>query len=323
MTHISKIKSFKMAVIITAIFVSTSAVSQQNKIAYDLMDSMIEASNSLNYSGLVTYEKAGRLKTSKMLHLIRDDMTFEQLTHLDGPAGQISWRRTDGGCEKAAAADIEIGSRPILTGDSFERIKASYSFEIRGQSRVAGREATTIILKPKDKFRLPHFVAIDNKSNLMLMSVILSLAGKPLERFQFVEIEVGGDLDSMLVPDAQTNLDEHCVNAVSQAPAGEWNVGLVPPGFFLTSSKKEPSMGQSVLGFSDGLTTFTVFIESAQISSKIPPFTYTHGATAAVSTKLKVQGDEFTVSVVGEIPIDGAKQIAQSVNHASKILKLP
>jgi negative regulator of sigma E activity len=42
-----------------------------------------------------------------------------------------------------------------------------------------------------------------------------------------------------------------------------------------------------------------------------------------VSTKLKVQGDEFTVSVVGEIPIDGAKQIAQSVNHASKILKLP
>lgn len=75
----------------TAIFVSTSAVSQQNKIAYDLMDSMIEASNSLNYSGLVTYEKAGRLKTSKMLHLIRDDMTFEQLTHLDGPAGQISW----------------------------------------------------------------------------------------------------------------------------------------------------------------------------------------------------------------------------------------
>ena len=153
----------------TAIFVSTSAVSQQNKIAYDLMDSMIEASNSLNYSGLVTYEKAGRLKTSKMLHLIRDDMTFEQLTHLDGPAGQISWRRTDGGCEKAAAADIEIGSRPILTGDSFERIKASYSFEIRGQSRVAGREATTIILKPKDKFRLPHFVAIDNQSNLCLL----------------------------------------------------------------------------------------------------------------------------------------------------------
>lgn len=307
----------------TAIFVSTSAASQQKKAAYDLMDSMIVASNTLNYSGLVTYEKEGRLKTSKMVHLIREDITFEQLIHLDGPAGQISWRRTDGDCGTEIVRDTDVGSRPVLTEDSLERIKSSYSFEIRGQSRVAGREATTIILKPKDKFRLPHFVAIDNQSNLMLMSVILSLSGKPLERFQFVEIEVGGELDSMLVPDAQANLDESCVNAFSQQKEGQWNVGFVPSGFFLTSSTKESLTGQNVLGFSDGLTTFTVFIESAQMSAKIPPFTYNHGATAAVSTKIKVQGDEFTVSVVGEIPSDGAKKIAQSVNHASKILKQP
>jgi sigma-E factor negative regulatory protein RseB len=312
-----------MAAIVTAIFVSTSAASQQKKAAYDLMDSMIVASNTLNYSGLVTYEKEGRLKTSKMVHLIREDITFEQLIHLDGPAGQISWRRTDGDCGTEIVRDTDVGSRPVLTEDSLERIKSSYSFEIRGQSRVAGREATTIILKPKDKFRLPHFVAIDNQSNLMLMSVILSLSGKPLERFQFVEIEVGGELDSMLVPDAQANLDESCVNAFSQQKEGQWNVGFVPSGFFLTSSTKESLTGQNVLGFSDGLTTFTVFIESAQMSAKIPPFTYNHGATAAVSTKIKVQGDEYTVSIVGEIPADGAKKIAQSVKQASKILKQP
>ena len=323
MTNIPKINSFKMAVIMTAIFVSTSAVSQQNRVAYDLMDSMIESSNTLNYSGLVTYEKEGQLKTSKMLHLIRGDMTFEQLTHLDGPAGQISWRRINGNCGKERAWDIDAGSRPILTKGSFERIKASYSFEIRGQSRIAGREATTIILKPKDNFRLPHFVAIDNQSNLMLMSVILSLSGKPLERFQFVEIEVGGELDTMLMPNAQANLDEQCVNVFGQENQGEWNVGLVPSGFFLTNSMKESLTGQTVLGFSDGLTIFTVFIESVQMSAKIPPFTYNHGATTAVSTKIRVQDNEYTVSVVGEIPADGAKKIAQSVKHASKILEQP
>jgi negative regulator of sigma E activity len=36
-----------------------------------------------------------------------------------------------------------------------------------------------------------------------------------------------------------------------------------------------------------------------------------------------VQGDEYTVSIVGEIPADGAKKIAQSVKQASKILKQP
>ena len=166
-------------------------------------------------------------------------------------------------------------------------------------------------------------MAIDNQSNLMLMSVILSLSGKPLERFQFVEIEVGGELDTMLMPNAQANLDEQCVNAFGQQNQGEWNVGLVPSGFFLTNSMKESLTGQTVLGFSDGLTTFTVFIESAQMSAEIPPFTYNHGATAAVSTKIKVQGDEYTVSIVGEIPTDGAKKIAQSVKQASKILKQP
>ena len=158
-----------MAVFMTAIFISVPTLAQQNREADELVKGMIEASKTLNYSGLVTYEKAGRLKTSKMLHLIRENNIFEQLIHLDGPAGQFSWRRIDENCGLGRAQGAEAGALSTLDSSSFKRLTASYSFEIRGQSRVAGREATSLLLKPKDNFRLPYFVAIDNQSNLMLM----------------------------------------------------------------------------------------------------------------------------------------------------------
>lgn len=307
----------------TAIFISASTLAQQNRETYELVNGMIEASKTLNYSGLVTYEKAGRLKTSKMLHLIRENNIFEQLIHLDGPAGQFSWRRIDENCGLGRAQGAETGALSTLDSSSFERLTASYSFEIRGQSRVAGREATSLLLKPKDNFRLPYFVAIDNQSNLMLMSVILNQVGKPLERFQFVEIQVGGDLDSMSIDDAGVNVEDSCAMESAQQPLDDWIVGWVPPEFFLTDSEKEPLTGQSVMSFSDGLSAFTVFIESVQTSKKIPPFTFNQGATTAISSKLKYKGDEFTVSVVGEIPTDSAKKIVQSVGHSSKQSQLP
>jgi sigma-E factor negative regulatory protein RseB len=312
-----------MAVFMTAIFISVPTLAQQNREADELVKGMIEASKTLNYSGLVTYEKAGRLKTSKMLHLIRENNIFEQLIHLDGPAGQFSWRRIDENCGLGRAQGAEAGALSTLDSSSFKRLTASYSFEIRGQSRVAGREATSLLLKPKDNFRLPYFVAIDNQSNLMLMSVILNQVGKPLERFQFVEIQVGGDLDSMSIDDAGVNVEDSCAIESAQQPLDDWTVGWVPPEFFLTDAEKEPLTGQSIMSFTDGLSAFTVFIESVQTSKKIPPFTFNQGATTAVSSKLKYKGDEFTVSVVGEIPVNSAKKITQSVGHSSKQPQLP
>ena len=307
----------------TAIFISVPTLAQQDREADELVKAMIEASKTLNYSGLVTYEKAGRLKTSKMLHLIRENNIFEQLIHLDGPAGQFSWRRIDENCGLGRAQGAEARALSTLDSSSFKRLTASYSFEIRGQSRVAGREATSFLLRPKDNFRLPYFVAIDNQSNLMLMSVILNQVGKPLERFQFVEIQVGGDLDSMSIDDAGVNVEDSCAIESAQQPLDDWTVGWVPPEFFLTDYEKEPLTGQSIMSFTDGLSAFTVFIESLQTSKKIPPFTFNQGATTAVSSKLKYKGDEFTVSVVGEIPTDSAKKIVQSVGHSSKQSQLP
>ena len=61
-------EKFRMAVIMTAIFACGASVSQQTDPAYGLMVEMINASQQLNYEGLVTYEKMGNLKSAKVLH---------------------------------------------------------------------------------------------------------------------------------------------------------------------------------------------------------------------------------------------------------------
>ena len=66
--------------------------------------------------------------------------------------------------------------------------KISTTFYIKGDGRIANREVSMVHVLPKDKYRYGYVVAIDKDSGLLLQSVLMSHTGKPLERFQFVDI---------------------------------------------------------------------------------------------------------------------------------------
>ncbi len=95
----------------TAIFVSSYSISQEEKSAQMLMRNMIEASGALNYSGLITYESQPP-KTSKIIHLVKDGINFEKIIHLDGAEGEFSRFRSDTSCEPGYFKASNIDSRP-------------------------------------------------------------------------------------------------------------------------------------------------------------------------------------------------------------------
>ena len=84
-----------------------------------------------------------------------------------------------------------MDSLPNINTNSFKLLQECYFLETRGQLRVANRKASMVLVNPKDEHRLPYVLAVDNETNLLLMSVLLDLSGNPLERFQFVELNVG------------------------------------------------------------------------------------------------------------------------------------
>ncbi|MDG0969704.1 MAG: MucB/RseB C-terminal domain-containing protein [Porticoccaceae bacterium] len=312
--------SFNFVSMLCAMLFSHFAVSQQFKSADELLAEMTNSADKLNYSGLVTYEKSGRLKSLKVLHLARDGISYEKIVHVDGPKGEFAQLRHRSAC-KTGNAMISEKDLPSLNEDSLKRFAGSYSFEIRGKSRVASRIGTLLFIKPNDQFRLPYILTIDQQTNLILKSVILDLSGKPLERFQFVEIAIGGNLDLLELPTpaAPDNRNGNCNRGFIEKEQRQWVVNWMPPGFVMTASEKNEASDHTTMVFSDGLASFSVFVISDTKGSGLPSFTSSSGATTVVSVKLNLDGAPITVSVVGEIPQSTARKIAQSILRSSEI----
>jgi sigma-E factor negative regulatory protein RseB len=68
-----------------------------------------------------------------------------------------------------------------------------------------------------------------------------------------------------------------------------------------------------MLMFTDGLATFSVFIEPAV--DTVPEGVAQRGATLAMMTGVEYQNKIYRVTIVGEIPVITAQRLAQGITH--------
>jgi sigma-E factor negative regulatory protein RseB len=175
---------------------------------------------------------------------------------------------------------------------------------------------------PKDKFRYGYIVAIDKETGLMLQSILINSQGKPMERFQFVDVSIGADLDNVeftseLSASDDIDVDQSdCLKANQpvNVSSSQWVPKWLPPGFVLSSYQPVDAEGQESLMYTDGLAVFSVFIDSAEKSRRLPPVDANLGATVAVLTKTSLNNQQYAICVVGEIPRSTASQIANAIS---------
>ena len=304
-----------LVLVLCALIVSSPALSQTVRSAYELMQDMMDSSTATNYSGFATHEKSGRLATLHFTHLSRSGQSLERIARLDGPVDSAYYPRWRDQACGAAHESVQMGALSFAPKSNLSKLAESYSFEIRGQYRVANRLSTVILLNPKDQFRLPHLISIDNQSDLMLKSVILDNDGKPLERLQFVNLQIGGELDTIDIAAEAISPCKKVLTDTSPLYQPSW----VPPGYALVFAKRNRQPNQAMMTFSDGLASFSLFVASPEISTNLPPFSSSNGATSAVSIKVDMGDVDLTVSVVGEISKETAERIARSVMSGSEI----
>ena len=282
----------KLAALIAAVFVHGPLFAQQMDSAYDLIARMAKASKELSYSGLFTYEFRGNLTSVKVAHIVRDGQTYERIVHMDGPEREIVRRGDDMDCMRASDMLLR-GSVLKITDNNYSHLQDFYNFYIRGDTRIAGRSVSVVNVIPKDKYRYGYIIAIDKETGLMLQSVLINSKGKPMERFQFVDISIGADLDNVEstseLPDSDDiNIDQSdCLRVDQQAKvsSSQWVPKWLPPGFVLSSYQPIGEDGQESLMYTDGLAVFSVFIDSAEKSGALPAVDANLGATVAVLTK--------------------------------------
>ena len=315
------LKNIKLAALIAAVFVHGPLFAEPMDSAHDLMARMAKASKELSYKGLFTYEFRGNLTSVKVVHIVRDGQTYERIVHMDGPEREIVRRGDDMDCMRASDMLLR-GNVLKINDDSYSHLQDFYSFYIRGDARIAGRAVSLVNVIPKDKFRYGYIVAIDKETGLMLQSILINSQGKPMERFQFVDVSIGADLDNVeftseLSASDDIDVDQSdCLKANQpvNVSSSQWVPKWLPPGFVLSSYQPVDAEGQESLMYTDGLAVFSVFIDSAEKSRRLPPVDANLGATVAVLTKTSLNNQQYAICVVGEIPRSTASQIANAIS---------
>lgn len=289
--------------------------------AHELLKRMAEAGRNASYRGTFTYEHGGVLKTFKIFHTVRDGKEYERLVYMNGPKAEVIRQGSSLDCRRAS--DVLLRGAVIESAVGHGHIGDFYKLMIRGEDRVADRDVVELQVVPKDQQRYGYVLSIDKQNALLLRAMLVSPDHKQvLERFQFVDI----DLNTPITDEELQNSDSRplvadvnalpCADASDKPESTYWQAGWLPKGFVLVGQKEGNEPGHETLMFTDGLAFFTIFVDNGN-GLKIPPLQAQRGATVAVMSKARDGLREFSVCVVGEIPMPSADRVARSLRAAS------
>lgn len=280
------------------------------------------ALNMTTYRGIFVYSRGDQVSSMMVAHRYHDGRVEERLVPQDGASGEILRRGNRVLCVLPEHGRIHldqvIPSGPF--GEAFASqqvpVGAWYQPELLGDDRIAGYPAVVIGLQPRDEHRYGYRLWMEKQSGLLLKSHVRQ-DGEVLEHFQFTMLEITDQLpDSEFEIQSGVEVKEvYPYLPVSDEP-GEmdgWNLGWRPEGF-MPAAAPRTNRGQAV-AFSDGLATFSVFVEAAD-GIDMPQGASRVGATTIymhyVSPRHESR-ERFLVTVVGEIPPRTAMRVAQSV----------
>ena len=303
-----------------------------NTEADEWLENMVSAMKTQSYRGVFVYSRGDISSSMKVIHRYKGGVERERLVQLDGEMGEIL--RTDdkvvcilpGNREISLEQSIPSGPFAGAFSQTLMPDKNHYTVEIKGDGRVAGLSAVKIAVTAKDTYRYSYLLWLEKTSGLLLKSLLLDEHGQTLELFHYTSIELVGSVFVDSIADAELQPDKKAgvVFSHEQVPAVKagkewpeamvWKIGWLPQGFMrLNAGEGDAAIKSSNTQiFSDGLASFSVFIETPGEGS-MPEGKLSVGATVAYVHRLKWEHHDYMVTVVGEVPFTTAMKVAETV----------
>jgi sigma-E factor negative regulatory protein RseB len=305
----------------------TQAGAEQNSsAALDILNKMGSAIKNLNYHGTLVYTHNGQVESLKLIHKQDASGEFQRVVHLSGEAREVIRNNDVVTCYMPESQSVMVGERRFnnhllsrLT-KNFGDFEGQYDFIVDGKGRIAQRNSTIVLIRPKDGFRYGYRFWIDDDSGLLLKSDLLAVDGSVLEQLMFVELDIVESIpDDMLKP-AVNGESYTWHNGRQQTPnlAGltnkNWQIGRLPDGFVVTdrSQQKMPDKNQPVdyMMVTDGLASISVYIEQFGVQNHGLIGATNMGAVNVFSSLL---ANHHIITVVGEVPPHTVQMIAESI----------
>lgn len=292
-----------------------------------------EALATRNYRGVFVHEHAGETETLRVVQRVGPEGLSERLQSMDGSGREFIRRGNQLLCylpdrhmvlvERSAGTGLLFGGLPSLTA----ALAGEYVVTQLARTRVSGRTARVIGIEPRDQLRYGYRVWIDEATAMPLRMQLRDTQGHILEQIVFTDLMLPAHISAAeLAP----SVDAHNYRWVQQdvpttagteAPglAIAWQASALPPGFRLTASARQmlPGGAAEHLVFTDGLASVSVFVQ-ARRSNGGPALASSHDDTASLGTSsaysTAIQG--YRITVVGEVPPETVRQIAQAMRTA-------
>lgn len=279
-----------------------------------LLESMSSSALTIDYRGVVTLQRGGDMQILEMSHRVVNGAQTETVTRLTGQDASVRRTRRSGNC--IGSANDPLGSGQCAVSSVCE-LADVYRFRVSKGEMVAGRDAIRLRAEPLDMYRFGYVFELDRETALTLKSTTLSADQRVLEQFQFASLQmVARSSDS---PNAGQGASRQSatepMDASSDAPmpnrmGPKWEPSWVPEGFAATSETPMESQRKS---YTDGLSSFSVFIEPLTVPINPGEGVEREGSTVAYTRCIEANQNPVLVTVVGEIPTNTARMVADSV----------
>lgn len=268
------------------------------------LERMSHAHRELSYQGIVTHQIEDQLASYRIVHQVMDGREFERLTPLDSEGSELVRKGHSVNCVHPAERLL----RGVSQKGDFARY---YDLRLEEGARVAGRDVVTLHIEPRDVFRLGYVISLDTQTAIPLKTETVDQRDQVLERFQFMLFELG--VADELNDDDARELAHHNVVTEQKGKAAHanlpWNPGWVPEGFMLADTADVES---KALSYTDGISMFSVFMESAN-GGNPPGAAVAMRSGATVSYTYPIPDRDLVATVIGEVPLLTAEQVAKSL----------
>lgn len=284
-----------------------------------------QSSRQVSYEGVYVHTNGDRTSTVRVTHLNQAGEEHERIEPLDGSnALEIVRRNDEMFCRFPDAKTVRLDPRitnrffPSILASTAETIAASYDVKLGKTERVLGFECQWIRLEPKDGMRFSQRLCSENGTGLILRAKVLNDQRQVIEQYTFTDLKIGShvghtDLKSIFrARNRQWISDGQPRDEASNAESG-WSVTKAPVGFLKIAELKRtlPGRAQPVaqIVLTDGVASMSVFVEPNTTPGRTAEASSEDGTTTFF---VRPMGD-LMVTVLGEVPLATAQQVARSV----------
>ncbi len=274
------------------------------------LDRMSRSTQQVAYQGVITFQRGDDLQVMQLSHSVAGPAASEQLTRLTGQGAQVVRDEHPLDCVHPGHLLLQLGSE-LAEGEC--GIATHYRLGMAEGERVAGRKTVQITVAPRDMYRYGYQLELDRQTALLLKASTVGRGNKVLERFQYADVtysDVGTRDPSVDVVHRAAH--PHLGDVDAAGIGVPWGLRWVPAGFLATDETSSDTMRRT---YTDGLAVFSVFLERLAATMPSGEGVVRQGSTTSYTRGIQLEGQPVLVTVIGEVPVNTARMVADSVSR--------